>query len=1068
MRRWLSIVLLMLLGGVLPAGAQSFRGTIVGTVKDPSGAVLPGVDVTVTNAGTRVARAVVTNEAGDYAVPLLPPGTYSVTAALSGFKTEVRSGITLQVDQVARVDMTLQVGEVSETVEVIGDAPLINTETSTVGTVIENRKVVELPLNGRQFFQLNLLVPGASTSVQGSQNSTQGGAFVVNGAREQDNNFLIDGIDNNDLAINIFAVPLSVDAIQEFKLQASSYTAEFGRSGGAQINVSTKSGTNALHGTLFEFLRNSELDAKNFFDRPDQPIPPFKRNQFGGSAGGPIVKNRTFWFFNSDTTRVRQAVTQLARVPTVPERNGDFSGPGQPTIFDPSTFNPQTRTRQPFLGNRIPPNRINPVSRRVLDAYVPMPNLDGRLNYVSSPTAPRNIIQWTTKIDHKFSQNDDFFGRYTLNDDDRFNEYEPFGRWADIPGFGTHTLNRHMHAGTSWIHIFSPSVINDLKLGYNRFTGGIWQKTFREREDRNTAVGIKGTIRSPINFGLMRMSIPGFTNLGDRAAQNRHDNTYQISDTFSFTTGNHRFKWGIDIRRFQINILIDGREQVNFAANFTSNPQNPSGTGSAFADYLLGFPISASLPTVNGGITDSFIYYQRTTNSSYYFQDDWKIHPNLALNLGIRYELNTPVVEHRNRQSNFEVETGTIVVAGPQKRKLYDMDINNFAPRFGFAWTPTGKTKFAIRGGYGIFYSTKLLNVHLGLAATPPYRATLSFTSGRDIPEITIDDPFSGQGVPPRPTGTSIPKNFPEGYTQQWSLNGQREILRDLVFDIGYVGNKGTKLDRAFDPNQPLLGPGRVDDRRPFPNFGGITRRVSAADSIYHSLQTKIEKRFSQGLTFLSSYTWSKGIDNASSWGFTGQNSYNFRDDRGLSDYDVRHRYTFSYVYELPFGNGRKFLSSLRGIPDAILGGWQTSGILTLQTGNPFIVTIAQDRANVGTGNQRPNRIANANLPAKERTPDRWFNTQAFVLPDNLTYGNAGRNIIEVPGLKNADFSLMKNFQIREGQRLQFRAEFFNFTNHPNLDRPSAVFDAPTTFGRIQSANSNSSRQTQFGLKYYF
>lgn len=1050
------------------ATAQSFRGTIVGTVKDSTGAVLPGVEVIVTNTETRAARTVLTNETGEYAAALLPPGTYSVQTALSGFKTEARSGITLQVDQVARIDFTLQVGEVSEKVEVIGDAPLINTESSTVGTVIENRKVVELPLNGRQFYQLNLLLPGASTSVQGSQNSTQGGSFVVNGAREQDNNFLIDGIDNNDLAINIFSVPLSVDAIQEFKLQASSYTAEFGRSGGAQINVSTKSGTNNIHGTLFQFLRNSALDAKNFFDKPDQPIPPFKRNQFGGSVGGPIRKDRTFYFFNADITRVRQAVTQLARVPSEQERNGDFSALGQPPIFDPLTFDPTGRTRQPFPGNRIPANRINPVTRRVLDTFVPLPNRDGQLNFLSAPTAPRNIAQWTTKIDHKISPNDDVFGRYTFNDDKRFNEYEPFGRWADIPNFGTHTINRHQHAGTSWIHIFSPNVINDLKLGYNRFTGGIWHKTFREREDRNTAVGIKGTIRSPINFGLMRMSIPGFTNLGDRAAQNRHDNTYQFSDTFSFISGNHRFKWGIDVRRFQINILIDGREQVNFASNFTSNPSNPTGTGSAFADFLLGFPISASLPTVDGGITSSFVYYQRTTNSSYYFQDDWKVHPKLTLNLGIRYELNTPVVEHRNRLSNFDVTTGTVIVATPQHRKLYNTDTNNFAPRFGFAWTPFANAKLSVRGGYGVFYSTKLLNVQLGLAATPPYRATLIFASSRDIPEIRIDDPFSGLGTAPRPSATSIGPDFPDGYVQQWSSSVQREIVRDLVLDLGYVGSKGTKLDRGYDPNQPLPGLGNVIDRRPFPNFGSISRPISGAGSSYHSFQTKLEKRFSQGLTFLSSYTWSKSIDNASSWNFQGQNAYNFRDDRGLSDFNVRHRYTFSYVYELPFGRSRKFLSSPGRVSNGLLGGWQINGIFTRQTGNPFTVTIAQDRANVGTGNQRPNRIANANLPTNQRTPEHWFNTDAFVLPANFTFGNAGRNVFEVPGPKNMDFSLIKNFGVREGQRVEFRAEFFNFTNHPILDRPLATLDAPTTFGRILSANQNPSRQIQFGLKYYF
>ena len=763
------------------AAGQSFRGTIVGTVKDPTGAVLPGVEVTITNTGTSAARSVVSNETGDYAVPLLPPGNYSVTVSLPGFKTDVRSGITLQVDQVARVDVTLQVGEVSEKVEVSGNAPLLNTESSTVGTVIENAKVTELPLNGRQFFQLNLLVPGATTPVQGSQASTQGGSFVVNGAREQDNNYMIDGIDNNDLVVNFFVVPLSIDAIQEFKLQASSYTAEFGRSGGGQVNVTTKSGTNDLHGTLFEFLRNDMFDARNFFASGQAKKPKYRRNQFGASLGGPIIRNRTFFFGNLDVTRLRQAVTQTAHVPSLLERAGDFSASGS-SIYDPNTLDRTTNTRAGFPGNRIPADRINPVSRRMMEAYLPLPNrADPQQNFISAPTAPRNIYQFTVKIDHKLPHNDDLFVRYTLNDDKRYSAFEPFGRFADVPGFGTHTINRHMLGGAGWVHVFTPSLVNEARIGYNRFSGGIWQEKYKEQEDRNLLLGIQGTFRSPINFGLIRSTITGYTSMGDRSAQDRHDNTYQISDVLSYTSGNHRFKGGLDVRWYQFNYLSDTRESLTFTGTYTTDPGNPSTTGNAFADFLLGFPNRSSIGLTNGDIYETFRLWHRTLNSSYYFQDDWKIHSDLTLNLGIRYELNTPVSSPRYRTSNFDPASGYVVIASKDRPRLYNTDANNFAPRFGFAWTPFGDAKTSIRGGYGVFFGTKVLNIQNALGTNPPFKGSRNYISDNLVPQIVIDAPFaatrnlsSGVAVSDTPTPAPTPPvaNGEPGTTVRTPVDG--------------------------------------------------------------------------------------------------------------------------------------------------------------------------------------------------------------------------------------------------------------------------------------------------------
>jgi len=1063
MRRAMGVFILIIACWSHAAG-QSFRATIVGSVKDSAGAIIPGVEVKVTNSGTAASRVVVTAETGEYAVPLLPPGDYAVSASLPGFKTNVRTGITLQVDQVARIDFTLQVGEVSETIEVIGAAPLINTETSTVGTVIENSKVVELPLSGRQFLQLNLLVPGASTPVQGSQNSTQGGSFVVNGAREQDNNFLIDGIDNNDLAINIQTVSLSIDAIQEFKVQASTYTAEFGRSGGGQINLSTKSGTNDVHGTLFEFVRNDKFDARNFF-ASGQPKPKYRQNQFGASLGGPIKKNSTFFFFNTDITKIRQGVTQTAHVPSLLERVGDFTG-SNTTIYDPLTYDAATNSRQPFQGNRIPSNRINPVSRKILDIFMPIPNLSNPAqNFISSPTAPRDIEQYTVKIDQKLPHNDDFFARYTLNDDSRYNAFEPFNIFASVPGFGTNTVNRQQHGGAGWIHIFHPRLISEFRVGFNRFNAGIFQDKYKEMEDRDGLVGIQGYAPAPFTFGLARMSIAGFTNIGDRGWQNRWDTTYDISDALSYTRGNHRFKAGFSIRPFQKNRnLSDVRETMSFSATYTTDPRNAGGTGSSMADFLLGYPTQSSIISLSPDYNARL--YQRTVNSSYYFQDDWKVSTNLTLNLGIRYELNTAIVEKFNRDANFDPATGGVIIASPEQRNLYDTDKNNFAPRIGFAWSRP-ESRMAIRGGYGVFYSTKLENQTQGLAQNPPFVSTRSYISSTTIPQIVIDSPFSGAQAAAVPAYNYFaPNDYRDGYMQQWSLGMGKELVPNLVIDLAYVGSKGTKLDNGRNMNQAVPGTGSIASRRPYPTIGNITHFMGAGNSNYHSFQFKTEKRLSGGLTFLSSYTWSKSIDYSSRWGSSGLNAYNLRLERGLSDFDVRHRWSFSHTYELPFGSGRRYLNSAGAIEQAIFGGWQISGILALQTGNPLTPVLATDRANIGTNNQRPDLIGDPNLHGKG-TPSQWFNTAAFALPAAGTYGNAGRNIIQGPPIKNVDLAIMKRFVISDRQSFQFRAEAFNLTNHTNFDNPNVTFGG-ATFGRILSANIGHNRQIQLGGKYSF
>jgi len=1068
-RAVLTIALIMM--SALPPAllSQSFRGTILGTVRDSSGAVLPAVAITVTNSGTNQSRTAVTNETGDWVVPELIVGEYSVTVELPGFKKEKLDKLRLQVDARLRVDVKMEVGQISETIEVTGETPLVATDTSTVGTVINNDQVVGLPLNGRGFLALNLLVPGAVPGTFGSQLSTQGGAISVNGMREAGNNFLLDGVDNNDLAINLFSVSPSVDAIQEFKVQSSTYSAEYGKQAGAQINVTTKSGTNEIHGTLWEFLRNNKLDAKNFFDPGDQPIPKFIRNQFGGSVGGPILKDRTFWFANYDGTRIRKAITRTAFIPTLLERQGNFSQTPGVTIRDP-------RTGLPFPNNIIPTGQIDPVGARV-SAFYPNPNVNNPgQNFVSAPVMRRRIDQVTGRVDHKLGEKDQLFGRYTINDDPRFDTFEPFSRVTDIPGFGASTINRQQVAGVGWTHIFSPRFFNELRLGYNRFRGAIFQEN--QGKDISSQLGIRGTSTVPLDFGVPLINLAPYSNVGEATnlPQDRRDNTYELKDILSYTTGAHAFKGGLELREFQNYILFDttARGVLTFTGGFSGN---------TIADLLLGVPFQAQLNVPDGGLNATNVIYQRFFSVGGFFQDDWKVSPKLTLNLGLRYGANQPIKEKRNRISKFSRETGTLVVAGRdgQGDTLYDWDTNNFAPRFGLAYTPFGGSRTVIRGGYGVFYDTKLTNNFTGMSLNVPFRSLYNFqnTTGL-VPTVFLNGlfPTNLSTVPTVAFAINgVPQQYPDGYSQQWSLNMQREVVPSLLIDIGYIGSKGTKLDRTANINQPLTAgsPLPVQGRRPYQPFAGISYRLAEASSIYHSGQIRVEKRYSAGLSFLGSYTWGNAIDNGSIWNGGVQDSYNLRGERGRSNFDVRQRLSYSYTWDLPVGKDRA--RPLEGLADTLAGGWQLSGIVTLQTGQPVTVFIPNDQANVGATGQRPNAIANPNRPRRDRDPKQWFDPNAFVLPALYTFGNAGRNTIEGPGVRNFDVSLIKNFRtgfLGESGKIQFRSEFFNIFNHPNFNPPTGgALNARTAAGAVNASagsinSAQDSRQIQFGLKIYY
>ncbi len=1067
-------------------------GTIVGTVSDPTGAVIPKARITVRNQETNATRGVETNEDGDYNVPLLPPGHYRVSAEKPGFRRSVYSNVNLDVDQTARADFILQVGMLKEDIAVTDTVPLVQTDTSTLGQVIDRRQIRELPLNERNFLSFALVVPGGEMPAEGSENSTQGGAISVNGAREQSNNFLLDGVDNNDPYINQYVVLPSIDAIQEFKVQSSDYSAEFGRSGGAQINVVLKSGGNQFHGDVFEFLRNREMDAKNFFDKPDctpasvpgtcSAIPRLDRNQFGGTLGGPIRRDKTFFFVSYEGLRLREATTREAIVPSQKQRSDALDA---------------------VAAEGIP---VNPAGMAVFNLY-PAANAGADLytstEFVASPVIRNTVDMPLIKLDHQAGPNDFFSGHYSLFNENRFNPYDPVNSFTNLPGYGSFTLNRGQNTGVSWTHIFDPRWVNEARLGFNRMTAGVLQ------EDHGTNVsqelGFPDVLTNTVDLGVPNVSLLAFDGIGApiNYPQDRHDNTFHFSDTLAWNPGRHQFKFGGDLRRIQVNDYLDflARGEWFFQGGGSGAPV------AALAQLLSGVPDYAL--AVQGNTFNSL----RSTGMDYYVQDDIRVVPRLLLNVGLRWEYNSPPVEAYDRFSVPDLSSNSLtcspapgcqfIQAGANgiPRATYGKDLHDFAPRIGVAWRPLKTERFVVRSAYGIFYDVGIFNINLFPRINPPFYEISAFPNNSSSP-MTIQDILNQPGLAAVQPNLIAP-NFRDAYMQQWNADLQYELRPNWMVDLAYVGSKGTHLAAPRDLNQPNPATGAF----PYPQFAGasILYVESSASSSYNALQFRSEKRVSQGLTFLAAYTFSKSMDDDSAV-FSGsvgsglpQDSQNRRAEWALSDFDARHRFIFSSVYDAPFGVGRRWLNH-PGLASHILGDWQLAGILTLQTGHPFTVNLPAPSAG-GTGltafgnPARPDLIANPfqagpvpNNPDPAcqttksqgglaadvvRQPQSWFNPCAFAAPSG-PFGDAGRNILTGPGVNNLDFSLSRNILIRgEGRRLQLRGEFFNLFNHPNFDIPSRTFSlAPgSTFGPVLSANAYGNkppRQIQLGLKYVF
>lgn len=1080
--------------------AQVDTGVLSGSITDETGAVLPAVAVTITSQATGLKTEVLTNDVGLYVSPPLRPGRYRISAELAGFKS-TSTVTTLEINQRAVVNFVMGVGAISERVEVAAEAPLLESETSALGNVRTEKAIKELPLNGRNFVKLFELTPGTAPLL------TQSGGLpivmkrgtpitAVNGLRGEDNNVLVEGVNNseNHNGLGILVYP-PLDALQEFKVQTNASDAQFGRAGGAIINLTLKSGGRDFHGNLFEFLRNSALDAKNFFDPPGK-IPHFVMNQFGGTFGGPVTipglynrdRSKTFFFVDYEGIRLRQSQTFVSTVPTAEFRRGDFSA-SPFRIYDPVTTrrNPSGPglVREPFPNNVIPSERIDPVGRNLASLY-PLPNLAGIVNnFVYNPIRRLDTDNFDIKIDHQASEADALAFRYSQGNTKVFEpSFLPPPAVGAGPGPPGTNRQPHRQFMASYTHTLSPNKINEARFGFTRLNLRSEPANF----GRNVAqeVGIAGVniAGDVLTSGLTIVDISGYRSLGDSGFSPAIlvSENYQWSDNFNYIRGKHTMKFGLEIQRRRYNAYqsFSPRGTLTVGRIFTTNPASPAGTGDGLADLLLGVPSNGTIQIVSG--TRGF----RRSEFGFYLQDDYKLTSNLMLNLGLRYELFSkwPWVEVADRQAQFIPERGEVfLVRSPEvpDGSGTKTDYNNVAPRIGLAYKLT--RTIVVRAGYGIFYTAAPWSIDRTLATNPPFvgRFTFSNDQGNFLGGRRIAQGFERPAAFPTEGASlnAVNVHVRTPYVQQWNLNVQQQLPGDILFMVAYVGTKGTKLLYFPNINRARPGPGSVAARRPYPRFSDIRLFSSEANSVYHGLQISADKRFLHGLSFLSSYTWSHCIDEvggATQQMFeTVQDPLNRRGDRGRCGFDLRQRFLFSYNYELPFGSGKRFLADPPAAMRYAIDGWQINGIASLYSGFPFTPTSAVNTLN-SPGSQRANLVPGCHpeLPRSQRTLDRFFNVGCFTTPPAFAFGNAGRNILTGPGTVLFDFSLFKNVHINGDQNryVQFRAEFFNLFNRPQFNEPNASIGSAAA-GSIRNAGSpltfsRTSRQIQLALKLFY
>ena len=1063
--------------------AQVDTGTITGSVRDASSAIVPNATLSVKSESTELSVEVRTNQDGLFVSPPLRPSDYVVQVSAAGFETQAKR-VHIDVAQRLNVDFSLSLGAVKQTVAVEDVSNTLQTESSTLSNLRSEKSIKDLPLNGRNFAQLITLSAGAMPA----QSQTTGSPITmkrgvtgasIGGTRLEENNFLVDGINNNEnhngLGILIFP---PVDAIQEFRVESSVSSAEFGRGGGGTINLTYKSGGAAYHGGLYEFLRNSDFDAKNYFDSKTAPIPKFRLNQFGVFVGGRVNPKardpKTFFFFDYQGQYIEQGQTYVSTVPVAVFRTGDFSASSQ-KIYDPltQTQNAQGQyVRSQFPGNIIPANRLNPVGQNLINLF-PQPNLPGVANnYLYNPIRTTKEHDFDSRVDHRFSESDSAWVRFSWSNSNLTEpSYLPapaIGAGPGVPGLNAQPVKQAVLSET---HILSAQSFNEVRFGFTRLNLRAFNPNYGQNVSQQVGIPGSNVLGDPLTSGLAIVNIAGFASLGDSGSapavlvtQNE-----QWGDNFTKVAGRHTLKFGGEIRRLAYNAFQSSqpRGSLAFSTIYTTNPASSNGTGIGAADLLLGNPASGGINYVAG--TRGF----RRTEYALYAQDDYKVSRTLTLNLGLRWEFfhGWPWTEVDDRMYDFLPASQTVVQVGTNgvPRSGVSNRLKNFGPRAGLAWQPFRKTVF--RTAYGIFYSAPQLDVTRNLAANAPEGISTSFTNNQY--DFADAHPASAGFLRPAAGNLAnaslnyIDPNAGTPYTQQWNVSVQRELPLSLNLTVAYVGTKGTHLEARPDINQPIPGTTSIASRRPYPLFQSILASQNRDDSIYHGLQVTLERRLAKSLLFQLAYTYSHGIDDASGNFVAPMDTYNFRLDRANSDFDVRHRFVASWTWQLPFHAPGRW--------NVAAGGWQLNGILSLYDGLPFSVSSASNTLNTGAGSRASVVPGVAPvLPSSQQSIAEWFDILAFSAPALLQYGNAGRNILRGPGTSQADISVFKDFALSQdtSRRLQFRAESFNLANTPQFNNPNATIGAAGA-GTITSAGApltfqRTSREIQLALKLYF
>jgi hypothetical protein len=1079
----------LLLGGLCALGhavGQMNSGEVAGTVQDPSGGLLPGATITAQQSGTGQKFIAVSNNAGEYLFPQLPVGNYSLTVSATDFKQASLPKIEIHGGDRLRKDFTLQLGERSEVITVEIGSGSTQLASAEIRDVIGHQQVVDLPLKSREFLDLAMLSPGVVRPPGGTRGDAMqqaGNLINVLGQRSGHNLYLLDGVAITDEHFNNIVIAPSIDAIEEFNIEKTSYAPEFGGKSGAVINVISKSGSNSIHGSLFEFVRNDVFDAKNFFDSASAPIPPFRQNQFGGSFGGPVRKDKTFVFLSYEAQRVRKSLTQTFSVPTAAMRRGDFSG--LPSIYDPTSN--AGGQRQPFSNNQIL-RPLDPVATALL-AQIPLPNLPGIAQNLRSTGNQRiNGNQYSARVDHQFSIRDTTYLRASLFD---AREADPFGsgvlQESLLPGFGRNLSTHAINGVAGWTHVFSPNTLNEFRFGFLSVAGG--QSSPNAGNNFAAKTGLQGVTANPLDVGYPQVSFGGqFTTMGDPSLFTfRNNRDFEFYDNVIWHTGRHTMKFGAYAMHYNLRPVNPNgaRGILSFTPRWTSSAPGLA-DGSAFADFLLGYPTTAQVGLGRAAMDAS------TNWAHFYVQDNWQVAPNVQIDFGARYEYNQNMTEANNQIAAIDTSVPgarfvvasdggnispaanallpflpvpyvTSAAAGWNNSLLVPRSLR-LAPRAGIAWrVPDRKT--VIRAGAGIYPNQAAYSIVTNLAQNLPFfvTKTVNSSTAAPSPSFTTENALTANTVG-TVGGSNLDHDFKIEYNEVWNLSLERELNPSTVLSLAYIGSRTVHADSGTVLNVPLPGPGSIAARRPIPQLSQIGDIRWNGWATYHAMTLSAKRRFANGLMFDANWTWSHSIDDASDPGATlnesniPQNIYDLGSEKASSSFDHRHRVVVSFIYRLPSGNKSK------GLVRALIGEWQAGGNFTAQSGAPFTVNIANDQANIGAGPaQRPNVSGNPNDGPK--TPQQWFNTPVFSLPALFTFGNAPRNTVIGPGLQEFDLSIQKDIRLREAINLRFRAEAYNLFNHPNFNIPNRIA-LTANFGSISSAQD--ARQLQLALKLIF